>query len=383
MNKVLMMASVASMIEQFNMGNIDLLRKEGYEVHVAANFEYGSTTSKQHVDEFKKELEQMKIPCYQIDFSRNITNLFTNVKAYNQIKDLMKKNKYKFVHCHSPIGGVCGRLAGRSTNTSVMYTAHGFHFYKGAPITNWLLYYPIEKFLAKYTSCLITINEEDYNVAISKNLKSKAIKKINGVGINTSKFSPISEKEKSKLRQEYGYSENDFVLIYPAELNANKNQSMIIETISLLKEEIPNVRLLLPGSPTLKKEYEELIERLNIQDRVEILGFRADIKKLIQLSDISISTSKREGLPVNIIEAMGCGKPVIATNIRGHNELVENGKGGYLVELEDAKGFAKAILSIYNNPTLRERMGMFNIENVKKYDVEMIKREMASIYSEM
>ena len=173
MKKVLMLASVASMIDQFNMQNISLLQEQGYEVHVAANFEQGSTSSKERVEQFKKELKEKNVLYFQIDFSRNVSNIPQNIKAYKQIKKLLVNNKYEFIHCHSPIGGVCGRLAAKVTNTKVIYTAHGFHFYKGAPKFNWMIYYPIEKVLSYITDVLITINKEDYELAKKKDESKK------------------------------------------------------------------------------------------------------------------------------------------------------------------------------------------------------------------
>ncbi len=190
MKKVLIVASVASMIDQFNMQNINILKQQGYEVHVAANFEKGSTISEERLLEFKKELKNLNVLYFQVDFSRRIGNIGQNIKAYKQIKEIIKQNKYKFIHCHSPIGGVCGRIAAKTTGTKVMYTAHGFHFYKGAPMKNWVLYYPIERVLSYLTDVLITINNEDYELSKNK-MKSKSLYYIPGVGVDVSNFSDI------------------------------------------------------------------------------------------------------------------------------------------------------------------------------------------------
>ena len=165
MKRVLMLASVASMIDQFNMSNIALLQKMGYHVDVACNFKEGNTCSEARVQELKKKLKDMEVRCYQVDFARNITHMAQNLKAYRQVVDLMKTNHYTFCHCHSPIGGVVARIAGHMTKTKIIYTAHGFHFYKGAPVKNWLLYYPVEWLLSWRTDALITFNHEDYERA--------------------------------------------------------------------------------------------------------------------------------------------------------------------------------------------------------------------------
>ena len=147
--KALILASVASMIDQFNMSNIDILLSLGYEVHVACNFEQGNTCTKDKINQLKNKLEELNVKYYQIDFTRSVYNIFQDIKAYKQVKKIMVENKYKFIHCHSPIGGVIGRLVCKNTKTKCIYTAHGFHFYKGAPLLNWLIYYPIEKWLSR------------------------------------------------------------------------------------------------------------------------------------------------------------------------------------------------------------------------------------------
>jgi len=180
--RVLIVASVASMIEQFNMPNIKILQNMGFEVHVAANFKFGNTISAERISEFKKELAESNVVYYDLEFSRSVLNLWSNYRAYRKLKKLIFDNKYKLVHCHSPIGGVLTRLVVkkiRERGTKVIYTAHGFHFFKGAPLINWLLYYPNEKWLSKYTDCLITINDEDYELAVN-NFKARSVKKVPG-----------------------------------------------------------------------------------------------------------------------------------------------------------------------------------------------------------
>ena len=179
-----MLASVASMIDQFNMPNIALLQKLGYQVDVACNFIEGNTCSNARVAELKQKLQDMHVRCYQIDFARNIKHMGQNMKALWQVEGLMKQNTYAFCHCHSPIGGVVARIAGHRTRTKVIYTAHGFHFYQGAPVMNWLVYYPVEKMLSRWTDVLITINHEDYKLA-KKKFKMKKLTYVPGIGIDT------------------------------------------------------------------------------------------------------------------------------------------------------------------------------------------------------
>ena len=316
MKKALILASVASMIEQFNMGNIKVLQELKYEVHVATNFIDSGTITRERAEELKNKLKDLNVKYYQIDFDRNVLST-KNIQAYKQVKQLIKENKYNIIHIHSPIGGVCGRLAARKerkNGTKVIYTAHGFHFFKGAPAKNWLIYYPVEKWLSKYTDCLITINEEDYNLA-KKKFKAKNVEYVPGIGVDENKFNfEMSREERNELRKSLGINEDDFVFIQVGELNNNKNQIMTIEAIKELVKENNKIKLLLVGIGDLKEYYENKIKEYNLEKSVFLLGYRNDVPKLLKISDVLISTSKREGLPVNILEAMFAGLPIIATN---------------------------------------------------------------------
>lgn len=336
MKKALILASVASMIEQFNMGNIKVLQELKYEVHVATNFIDSGTITRERAEELKNKLKDLNVKYYQIDFDRNVLST-KNIQAYKQVKKLISENKYNIIHIHSPIGGVCGRLAAkkeRKNGTKVIYTAHGFHFFKGAPAKNWLIYYPVEKWLSKYTDCLITINEEDYNLA-KKKFKAKNVEYVPGIGVDENKFNfEMSREERNELRKSLGIDEDDFVFIQVGELNNNKNQIMTIGAMKELAKENNKIKLLLVGIGDLKEYYENKIKEYNLEKSVFLLGYRKDVPKLLKISNVLISTSKREGLPVNILEAMFAGLPIIATNCRGNRDLVPDNN---LVEIDNVE----------------------------------------------
>ncbi|HHV71474.1 MAG TPA: glycosyltransferase family 4 protein [Clostridia bacterium] len=382
MKRVLIVASVASMIEQFNMPNIKILQNMGCEVHVAANFKFGNTISAERISEFKKELAENNVVYYNVEFSRNILNLRSNYRAYKKLKKIIFDNRYKFVHCHSPIGGVLTRLVAkkiRGKGTKVIYTAHGFHFFKGAPLINWLLYYPIEKWLSKYTDCLITINDEDYELAVNK-LKARSVKKVPGVGVDLNKFVPQTLEKKKELRKQYGYSDDDFILIYVAEMSYRKHQDLLIKVVDILKNKIPNVKLLLVGDGKLIEEYKQQVKNLKLENYVHFLGYRRDVPNLMTLADIAVSASRQEGLPVNVMEAMATGLPLVVTDCRGNRDLVVNGENGFVVALDDVDGFAGAIEKLYNLEELRTKFGRANLEMIKKYSLENVMRYMEEIY---
>ncbi len=367
MEKVLFTATVDRHILSFHVPYLKWFKEQGYEVHVASNGD--------------SDIPFADVK-YNIPFERSPYKL-ANLKAYKQLKKIINDNSYKLIHCHTPMGSVLTRLAAkkaRKNGTKVIYTAHGFHFFKGAPIKNWLLYYPVEKWLSRYTDCLITINDEDYECAIRKKFKAGFIKKINGVGIDLNKFTPQTEELKIKLREEYQFDKDDFILIYAAELNYNKHQDLLINVVNLLKDNIPNIKLLLAGTGKLRKQYEEQIRAKNLQKYVKLLGLRKDIPKLLKLSDIAVASSRREGLPVNVMEAMATGLPLVVTDCRGNRDLVRNGENGYVVEIDDVDEFANSVERLYKSEKLRQKFSKKNSELIKMYSIENVRNNIKKIY---
>lgn len=374
MKKALILASVASMIEQFNMGNIKVLQELKYEVHVATNFIDSGTITRERAEELKNKLKDLNVKYYQIDFDRNVLST-KNIQAYKQVKQLIKENKYNIIHIHSPIGGVCGRLAAkkeRKNGTKVIYTAHGFHFFKGAPAKNWLIYYPVEKWLSKYTDCLITINEEDYNLA-KKKFKAKNVEYVPGIGVDENKFNfEMSREERNELRKSLGINEDDFVLIYVAELSKRKNQQMLIKAISLLEPNVlEKVKVLLPGKDSMNGKYQELAKNLNVDKNIQFLGYRTDIPKLMKISDLAVSTSRQEGLPVNLMEAMFCNLPIIATDCRGNRDLVQKESIVGINSIEELKN--KIMQRLANN-----KKYVYN--SIRQYTERNVLKKIKKIY---
>lgn len=365
--KILFVATVdEGHIIKFHIPYLKYFKENGYEVHVAC-----AGNAKIPFCDLKYELTFERMP-YKL----------SNLNAYKKLKSIIHSNNYDLIHCHTPVGGVLGRLASRKARvdgTKVLYTAHGFHFYKGASLKNWILYYPIEKWMSKYTDCLITINEEDYNIAINNKFKAKEIKLVHGVGVDLNKFQAQTIEKKSQTRREYGYKEEDFILFYAAELNHNKHQDLLINAVNVLKDEVPNIKLLLAGTGLLDSQYKEKVKELGLEANIEFLGFRKDIPNLLMLSDIAVASSRREGLPVNVMEAMATGLPLVVTNVRGHRDLI-NEQNGYVVELGDIKGFADCIEKLYRDENLRIEFGKQSMESVKKYSLENVLKEMQDIY---
>lgn len=374
--KILFVATVRSHIGQFHMPFIREPKARGVEVHAA--FKDNSAD--------KPGLDLSAIDkTFEVPFERQPLRP-NNIKAYRELKKIIDGNGYDAVHCHTPMGAVITRLAAKSARkkgTKVIYTAHGFHFFKGASIKNWMLFYPVEKYLSKYTDCLITINSEDCELAHKKKFRAGKIYKVHGVGVELDKFKAVDADEKARLRAEYGYDGDTFIMIYPADLSVRKNQPMLFDALQKIAEKNKNVKLLLPGQPIRLEEYKRMVSERGIADNVEFLGYRRDINNLVGLSDLSVASSFQEGLPINIIEAMAMGNAIVATDVRGNNDAVEDGVNGYLVPVGDSDLMAEKILELMNDREKLRTFGENGLDMVKDFSTENVNREMLTIYGDL
>lgn len=284
---------------------------------------------------------------FKVDFARSPLAIGSHIKAYKQLKKILEKKHYDIVHTHTPVGSVITRLAARKTRkngTKIIYTSHGFHFYKGAPLKLWCLFYPIEKKCAKYTDLLITINREDY--LRSKKFKTKT-KMIHGVGVDTTKFNAkISKKERDEVRAELDLKKDDFAIVYAAEFTANKNHRFILESLKDLLLSNPNIKILFLGKGELLEQTKELASTLGIDKQVYFLGYRNNIYRILQSCDLAVSASIREGLGLGVVEAQLCGLPIIISDNRGHREIFKNNKQ-ISYNLKNPKEFAEKVEKAY------------------------------------
>ena len=360
MKKVLLVATVQSHIGQFHKPLMSLLKEHGWEVHVAArdNLEEKNGLQLEYPDKV------FNIPFQRSPFDRR------NIRAYKELKKVLAADHYDVVHCNTPVGGIAARLAAnkyRKIGTKVFYTAHGFHFYKGASKKNWLVYYPIEKLMSRFADKLITITEEDY--ALARKKFHCPVFHIHGVGANSTKYHPISPEEQAKQKEELGLSGR--IILIVGELLPNKNQKTAIQAMKKVVEQFPDAHLLVASNGPEEGNLKALVDREQLQNNVHFIGYTTHLEKYLQVCDLEVACSYREGLPLNILEAMLCGKPVVASHNRGHNELVKDGINGYLVNPDDADGFAQRICQILEcnkdySETIRESTALYRDTNVKK-----------------
>lgn len=370
--KVLLVATVQSHICQFHRPLVKMLHGHGCEVHVAA---------KDNLAEKNGLKLDFADRVFDVPFERSPFDK-RNLRAYKRLKQIIDDGNYDVVHTNTPVGGVVGRLAARRARKNgcqVFYTAHGFHFFRGGPKKNWLIYYPIEKFMCRYTDELITITEEDYQLARKKFHVS--VSHIHGIGANTDRYCPVSDEERAVLRKELGYTQAQKLVICTGELNANKNQITAVRAMERVVKQVPEAMLLLAGNGAAHDELRAAIDAAGLGANAVLLGYHTDLEKYVAISDLVLSCSKREGLPLNIVEGMLCKKPVVASINRGHKELIQNGKNGYLVSASDIDGFASRIAELLGNDALASEFGEEGFALAKAYADQTVQLELEQIYS--
>ncbi len=366
--KILYVTTISGTMNFFTE-HIKMLLNEGHTVEIATNCEipvpeiYNTLGCRVH-----------DIPFSRSPFSKN------NLKAYKMFKQLVESEHYDIVHTHTPNASMIARLACREVRkqgTRVFYTAHGFHFFKGAPLKNWLMYYPIEKFCARFTDVLITINKEDYALA-QKKMPAKKVCYVPGVGIDLERIRSV-QADRNEKRKSMGVPEDCILLLSIGELNVNKNHQVVLKALAKLDNK--NVHYAIAGVGDQKDNLLNLAKELGIENQFHLLGYRTDALKLYRGADVFVFPSFREGLSVSMMEAMASGLPIVCSKIRGNVDLVQNGIGGYNFMPTNIENLTRQIDLLIENVAERKKMGLANKEAIKTFSLKSILKKMDEIYN--
>ncbi len=377
MKKMLMVASVPSMIGQFNMDNISVLQELGYKVYVACDFKDRSVWDEERTSKFKGELRKKGIRYYQMDFSRSPFNIKKNIAAYKQMYSLVRKERFDLVHCHTPVASAIARVVAHKLHVKTIYTAHGFHFYKGASWKNWMFFYPVEKFLSHWTDVLITINKEDYQRA-KKNFCAKKVVYVPGVGVDTDKFHSFLIDADAK-RRELGVSNTDIMFLSVGELSHRKNHEIVIRAIKELNN--PDIKYFICGKGELEGYLINLIKESGLESQVKLPGYRTDVSELCQAADLFVFPSRQEGLPVALMEAIACQTPVLCSNIRGNTDLVKDKMCMFDENnLEDLVQHLEKITRGGQPRVVMKESVTCNYDHLKLFDLRSIFDKMTALY---
>lgn len=373
MKKVLLIARIAKFFVDFELSNIRILQELGCEVWCAGNYDDGDAS----------KLDSYGVKKVHLEFHRSPLDL-TNIKECKKLVKLMKNEHFDIVHCHMPIGGVYGRISALFAGIeNVIYTAHGFQFLQGGPKKDWLLYYPVEKIMSNFTDTLITINDEDYELSVNK-FKARNNIHLHGVGVNVKEFN-FASSIREELCKKYQMKYDSFIILSVGELRKLKNHETIIRAISLMDvEERKDIQYLICGVGALEEYLKNLIGELGLERQVHLLGWRDDVKEICKSADIFAFPSTREGLPLSVMEAMAAGLPVIASDVRGSKELLDNGLGGIVCKKNIPEEYASGIKKMMEMKKKSQLidMSIYNLNKIKNYDIDNIAAQMKKIYEE-
>lgn len=373
MGKRILITSTDLMMIQFLVPHVQNLAEHGYEVEIACS-EVGG-----RMKEVREKLKSHTKAIHTVRLVRSPASL-TNLKGYRDMKKVINTGKYDIIWTNEPVMGVVTRLAARTARkngTKVLYMVHGFHFYKGAPAVNWMVYYPVEKWASRFCDEIVTINKEDYGRA--KGFHVKRVEYIPGVGIDLDKYDIKVDRE--EMRASLGVNAEDYLLISIGELTKRKNQKVVLDAIKSINN--PQLKYIICGRGPLQDYLVAYIHQLGLDNQVSLLGYRRDLGKLCKASDLFVFPSRQEGLSVALMEAMACGLPVVCSAIRGNTDLVEEGKGGYLTGVEDVGRIAGKICELALDPEKASAMGEFNKKVVIPFCIENSKREVLKLIGEL
>lgn len=365
MKKILYVTTVSRTINAFLIPHIEMLLSEGYEVDCACAID----------KPLDRRLLARGVNIFEIPFTRNPLSP-RNFKAFSKLRSIQKINKYDIVHVHTPVAAIYGRfLKLFFPKIKTIYTAHGYHFFKGAPKKNWIMFYPIEKIMAKLTDVTININEEDFKIT-KERLKPKSCTLINGVGIDMREYQLKNNETRQEKRESLNLENDDFVILMIAELNENKNHEQLIKAMMGLKNRYPKIKALCVGEGNNEAKIKEEIKEKGLEENIKLLGFREDIKELISASDMGMLLSYREGLPRSLMELMAEGRKVVGTDIRGIRDLISSKNVGKLVKVNDFDGTARAIRKYY----LSGRERFIVPKELQRYEVSSVLKELRKVY---
>ena len=374
MKKVLIVTAISGFLPQFEKNNVKLLHEAGCEIHYASNF-------KNPIYTFNEEdLKAQGIRLHQIDIAKSPFKFGTNLRAVRQLLRIIRENDIEIVHCHNPMGGVAGRVAAGLSKRKpyAIYTAHGFHFYQGAPKKNWLLFYPVEWLLARMTDILVTINREDYERAKRLPLRAGgAVFQIHSVGVDKGRFLPKKEINEEK-RRELHVPSDAFHIVTAAELNKNKNQKVIIEAISTLPQK--DIYYSICGKGQEETFLRRLVKEKGLENRIRFLGFRTDMQEILQTADCFAFPSYREGLGVAAVEALLCNVVLVASDNRGTREYAVRGKNAFVCKADSIPEFAQAIGTLYKDKELRAKMSQTGRTSAMEFTVNEVEKTMKKVY---
>ena len=331
-------------------------------------------------ERFKLWMSDNNVIAHQVDFERRMGTLKGNIRSIRQLRQIFRENDFSFIHVHSPLGSILGRLVAKQFKIPTIYTAHGFHFFKGGPKSGWLFFYPLEWIFSFITDTLITINDEDFALA-QKHMHAKNIVKINGIGVDVEKSWCVTDKEKAEarksIREELNIPNDAFVILSVGELSYRKNHKLVLQALKKLSsQERRQIYYLVAGTGETGKTISHYAESFNFSDNLKLLGYRSDIHEINFASDVFVFPSFQEGLGVAGLDATVDGIYILGANRRGISDYIVESMNGDLFNPNDFMRLKNLIASLLktNIPTQKYQfLSRFDKRNVDKKMIDIYK----------
>lgn len=382
MKKALILTTVSGFLIKFELDHVRILQDLGYEIHYAAN------THEKVYDFEPEELKKRRITMHHIPIAKSPFRIKENREALKQLERLIRREQIQLIHCHTPVGGLLGRLAAhrcRDRKVKVIYTSHGFHFYKGCPALKYWVFYAVEKYLAKYTDAIVVINKEDYESAGSFRLKGGGgIYRIPGVGLDCRKFHPMEDGERMRVRRALGVDGSMTLFLSVGELNRNKNHIVILDALCRMRDQgtdLKKFRYLICGEGPGRESMERQIARRGLQQIVILYGYCKTPEEIYGAADLFFFPSRREGLGMAALEALSSGVPVAAADNRGSREYLIPGKNGYRCRWNVPEDYMRAVWEwSHLSPAEQQKMKEACRASVKKFERNRSASVMETVY---
>ncbi|HQP92273.1 MAG TPA: glycosyltransferase family 4 protein, partial [Candidatus Omnitrophota bacterium] len=303
-----------------------------------------------------KEVEISGIKFIPVKYFRQEMNIFCDILAVVELVSIIKKGRYEIVHTHNSKAGFIGRMAAKIAGIPVIiHTVHGFSFHDRENVFLKQIYILFEKLAARWADKIIFVATPLKEWAIKLGIEQAPQYGFIPDGIEISKFASAEGTE--RLRNQFGFSRNDLIVGVVAKLWEGKGHMEVLAAANSIIREVPNARFLFVGDGPLRKKIEKEVLEKKLDRFVCLAGFRNDIPEITSILDVALLASSFEGLGRVLLEAMICGKPVVATRVGGIPEIVKDGENGYLIPREDPKSISKAVIALLKDPDLRRRMG--------------------------
>ena len=361
--RILFTASTYSHIANFHLPYIRVLTERGYEVDAACG---GKPQELPYVSRI------IHLPLKKSMLSPS------NFSAVKILRKEIRTNEYALISCHTALAAFFTRLAvlSMSHKPPVACTAHGYLFDDTTPGLKKALLVGAEKLTAPVTALLMTMNAWDDAFARAHRL-GKTIVFIPGMGVDFSAMRQPPPEECMAFRRGLGFTEQDFLLVYAAEFSKRKNHAVLLRAAAELPEK---VKLLLPGDGALRADCMALAKSLKMEQRIVFPGQVRNMPLWYGAADGAVSSSRSEGLPFNIMEAMGAGLPVVASAVKGHTDLIEPGVNGLLFPADDPAACQKQLALLSEDHDLCRRLGANARVSMEAYDLSRVMPQVLDHY---